>query len=160
MEIQLFKNGVKIGTDKATVYIDPESTVDRGVVILTTPNASFTTTDERLIVEGPGEYEFQGIHIKGIRKDNVLSFTISSNEREIYITTSEGFSSIPDDEPFDAVVVRVTSPLDNSVVSKMPYPLIFIDSKKMLSDEIEVEMVKNINLKKINIDERNIFVLQ
>jgi len=160
MDIQLYQNGLKIGTGGVNVFINPESDVDNGVIILPSPNASFDTTDERLIIEGPGEYEFQGIYIKGIRKNGFISYTIKANEREVYFTTSEGLASVPEDEPFDTVVVEVTEAIDDSQVSNMSYPLVFIDRKELLPSSLEAQRVKSINLKKLSPEERNIFILK
>lgn len=160
MEVSKQSNGVKISTGKASVYINPASDIDSGVVIYSVPNTEIDTNDERLIIEGPGEYEFQGIYLKGTLKNGVLSFMISYNDREIFYTNTEGITSIPEDEPFDAVIIETTEGFDVAKIGQVPYPTIYFDKGNILSGNIEAEEARNVNLKKLIPDQKNIFILQ
>ncbi len=160
MEISKYLNGIRVSTGDTSVYINPSSEIDNGVVIYTNSNPQGDTNNARLIIEGPGEYEYQGIYIKGVRKADTLSFTISYNERKIYFTDSDGISSIPEDEMFDAVIIDIKSGLDASKISKTSYPTIYLDNGKALLGKIDAEEVKNVNLKKITPEEKNIYILQ
>lgn len=160
MDISKHSNGVKISTGKANVYINPESEIDSGVIIYTSPKPDIDTNDKRLVIEGPGEYEFQGIYLKGAWKNDVISFIISYNEREIYYTDTKGIEFIPEDEPFDAVVIETTEGFDPTKIGKIAYPTVYFDKGNILSGSVEAEEVKNVNLKKLTPEEKNIFILQ
>lgn len=158
MDISKYQSGIKIGTDRASVYINPESEIDSGVVIYTAGNVTINTNEERLVIEGPGEYEYQGIYIKGIRKNGIISFTLTYDERKVFFTESEGILSIPEDDFFDAVIIAVAPDFDESKIIKISYPTVYLDNGNVLV-KTEPEIVKNINLKKITPGERNIFKL-
>lgn len=160
MEVSKHSNGVKVSTGKASVYINPATEIESGVVIYTDKQGESDTNDDRLIIEGPGEYEFQGIYLKGAYKDDVLSFVISYSEREIYYTTTNGIAAIPEDEPFDAVIIETEQGYDPAKMGKIAYPTIYIDKGNILGGKIEAESVKNVNLKKLTPEEKNIFILQ
>lgn len=160
MEVSKQSNGIKVSTGKASVYINPAVDIDSGVIIYTSGGGEIDTSDNRLIIEGPGEYEFQGIYLKGTRKDNILSFTISYNDREIYYTTTNGITAIPEDEPFDAVIIETEQGYDPAKIGKIAYPTIYLDKGNVLSGKIEAETVKSVNLKKLTPEEKNIFILQ
>jgi len=160
MEVSKQSNGIKVSTGKANVHINPAVEVESGVVIYTNGEGEINTNDNRLIIEGPGEYEFQGIYLKGTKKDEVLSFIISYNDREIYYTTTNGTSSIPEDEPFDAVIIETEEGYDPAKIGKIAYPTIYMDKGNILAGKIEVEIVKSVNLKKLTPEEKNIFILQ
>lgn len=160
MEVSKQSNGIKVSTGKASVYINPAVEIESGVVIYTNSEGEFSTNNNRLIIEGPGEYEFQGIYLKGTRKNDVLSFTISYNDREIYYTTSNGIAEIPEDEPFDAVIIETEQGYDPSKIGKISYPTIYLDKGNILSGKIEAETVRSVNLKKLTPEGKNIFILQ
>lgn len=160
MDISKHLNGVEISTGKVSVFINPTGEIESGVVIYTNFIGSLLTNDKRLVIEGPGEYEFQGIYIKGLNKDDSLSFVISYDEREVYYTDSDGISSIPDDAPYDAVILEIKEGFDVNKSGKISYPTIYIDSSSVLSEKVDAEIVKSINLKKITPGEKNIFILQ
>lgn len=160
MDVSKQSNGVKVSTGKANVYINPASEIDSGVVVYTKSEGESSTNDGRLIIEGPGEYEFQGIYLKGTRKNGVLSFVISFNDREIYYTTTEGISEIPEDEPFDAVIIETEEGFDTAKIGKIAYPTVYLDKGNILAGKIEAEEIKIVNLKKLTPEEKNIFILQ
>ncbi len=161
MDVSKQSNGVKISTGKANVYINPESEVDSGVIIYTTPKSDIDTNDERLVIEGPGEYEFQGIYVKCTKKNGVFSFVTSYNEREIYCTTTQGIEFIPEDAPFDAVIIETTEGFDTTKLGKIgTYATIYFDKANILSGNIDAQETKNVNLKKLTPEEKNIFILQ
>lgn len=160
MDVSKHANGVKISTGKANLYINPDSEIDMGVVIYTDEKGKSSTNDSRLIIEGPGEYEFQGIYIKGSRKNDILSFIISYNDREVYYTNTPGIEQIPEDEPFDAVIIETTAGFDPLKIGKISYPTVYLDKGNILSGQVEAEVVKNVNLKKLTPENKNIFILQ
>ncbi len=160
MDISKHSNGVKVGAGNSGVFINPASEVDSGIVIYTDTQGESETNDERLIIEGPGEYESAGIYIKGIKKNGVLSFVISYNDREVYFTGSDGISDIPEDAMYDAVVIETNEKLDPTKINKISYPTIYLDKGNVLDGKIEAEKIKNVNLKKITPEEKNIYILQ
>jgi len=159
MDISKHLNGVKISTGNASVFIDPDGEVDSGVVIFTESQGISETNDKRLIIEGPGEYEFQGIYLKGTKKNDLMSFVISYNSREIYFTNSKALDSIPDDEPFDAVIIKVDPDFDETKLTKIAYPTVYLDNSNVLSEKADADTVKSVNLKKIVPEEKNIYKL-
>ncbi len=159
MDISKQSNGVKISAGNTSVYINPASEINSGVIIYTNDESGIDTNDDRLVIEGPGEYEFQGIYLKGTKKNEVLSFVISYNEREIYYTKDLGVTNIPEDEPFDAVIIEVSESFDVAKLGKISYPAIYLDRGNILNGKLEAEEVKNVNLKKLTPESKNIFIL-
>ena len=159
MDISKQSNGVKISAGNTSVYINPASEINSGVIIYTNDESGIDTNDDRLVIEGPGEYEFQGIYLKGTKKNEVLSFVISYNEREIYYTKDLGVANIPEDEPFDAVIIEVSESFDVAKLGKISYPAIYLDRGNILNGKLEAEEVKNVNLKKLTPESKNIFIL-
>ncbi len=160
MDIQKHQNGIRLGAGSTNIYINSDDEVASGVIVSTDTESTLTTTDERLIIEGPGEYEFKGIYIRLLKKNGILSATFNYNEREIYFTTSDGIESIPDGGMYDAVVVQVKPEFDTSKITNFSYPTAFLDSSNILEGKIEAEKVKNINTKKLTPEGGRMFILQ
>lgn len=110
MEIGLSSaNSVKLKGKSATLITDPTTKVDADIIIATQPLDSLNPAaleNVRLIISGPGEYEAGGIGVTGKDVKGELLYHIFDNSK-IMFTTSNGVKNVPDDEEYDALLIKV-----------------------------------------------------
>lgn len=75
MEIQYHgANAVRITTKKSQIVVDPQSDIANldtdvkkaGIIVATQPQFKGEKTADAFVIDGPGEYEFEDISIKGV----------------------------------------------------------------------------------------------
>jgi hypothetical protein len=119
MEIsKLSESTIKIKGKNASIVIDPTVKVDAEIILVTQPEDNFSidkVSGTRLIVSGPGEYEVGGIGITSKEvKDGILYYVYEQSR--IAIATSISVASIPDDEEFDCVIVKIIGEFKDDVL--------------------------------------------
>src|SRR5947208_751003 len=113
MEISAIgSSSVKIKGKNAAIVVDPVSKVDAEIVIATQSLDSLALEKvggARLVISGPGEYEVGGISVSGKASKGGVTYQLLENTKVLF-TTSTLIESVPDDENFDCVVIKVSSP--------------------------------------------------
>lgn len=112
MEItKLHESTIRIKGKNASVVIDPLVKCEAEVVIATQPVENLSldkVSNMRLIISGPGEYEVGGISITGKDTKTGMMYQIHEQSKIIFVTSQE-IASVPDDEEYDCLIVKVIS---------------------------------------------------
>lgn len=110
MEIsKLSESSIKLKGKNASVVVDPVGKVDAEIVIATQSVDSLSldkVNGVRLIISGPGEYEVGGVSITGKQVAGGVMYHILEQSK-IILVPSANVSSVPDDEEYDCVIVKV-----------------------------------------------------
>ncbi|MBP6913354.1 MAG: hypothetical protein KBC00_01965 [Candidatus Levybacteria bacterium] len=109
---------IKIKGKNASIVLDPTVKVDAEIILATQSQDSLSidkVSGTRLIVSGPGEYEVGGISITSKEVKEGILYYIYEQSR-IAIATSASVVSIPDDEEFDCVIVKVIGEFKDDVL--------------------------------------------
>lgn len=95
MEIsRITDSSIKIKTKEATVLVDPTTKTDGEIVLLTSPGDYTIPEDAKLVIEGPGEYEVNGIHVTGELNPTGLTFTLFDDQFRILLTNVTGVQKL------------------------------------------------------------------
>lgn len=153
MEIGLSSpNSVKLKGKNATLITDPTTKVDADIIIATQPLDSLNEAalaNVRLIISGPGEYEAGGIGVTGKDTKGELLYHIFDNSK-IMFTTSNGIKSVPDDEEYDALLIKVIGVVkeDDFASINAKCVVLYGDIEQAAVNGENVEKTSKVSLKK------------
>lgn len=153
MEISLVNSSsVKIKGKNASLIIDPTAKQDADIIIAT-KSLDVLGIDKiegvRLVIAGPGEYEAGGISITGKNtKGNILYNIIDSSK--IMFTTSNGVTSVPDDEEYDCLLIEVMGELKEDAFASINAKcvVLFGDLVNVVVNQDKKETASKVNIKK------------
>jgi len=153
MEISKVSNSsIKIKGKNASVVIDPSGKVDAEVVIASSLKDTLAidkVEGKRLVISGPGEYEVGGISITGKDTKGGVSYQLLEQVKVLFAPSS-ALSYVPDDEDFDALVIKLTGEVSKDAFAPINAKCVVllgdISLTHMKADE--VESASKINLKK------------
>lgn len=160
MEIQkLTENSIKIKGKNASIVVDPSGKTEAEIIIATQPDSLLTldkVEGQRLIISGPGEYEAGGISVTGKQLKSAMpagrqGFMYQITEgSKIMLVSSDNISSVPDDEEFDALIVKVISDFKSDLLGPITRKCtVFYGSLNLASIKAEnLENASKINLRK------------
>lgn len=164
MEIsKVNETSTKIKGKSASLIIDPTSKVDAEIVLATQPLESLAldkVEGSRLIISGPGEYEAGGISVSGKATKTGTQYVIFDNAKILLVNSSE-LSDVPDDEEYDAVLVKVTSPFSDDALGPIhaKCSVLYGDTGLFTTTSDMVETISKVNLKKTAEIQGKIFIL-
>lgn len=140
---------VRLSLKKGSVTIDSDTTPDSAIAIMTEEVGKYDTTDDVLIVEGPGEYESKGIVVKGSRVEGVTVYEIDSGDGKIMFALSSCLSKLSDEDEFDAVLIKAVDELDEAKIASLSSGLTIVyGDEALVPAKIKETTVYKINLKK------------
>lgn len=145
-------NSVKLKGKNATLVIDPSGKVDADIVLVssTADSSAFSKIEgNRLIISGPGEYEAGGISITAKAAKGGVIYYIYDNVK-ILFTLSSAISSVPDDEDFDCLLVKIVGEIPKDAFGPIQAKCVVLFGDLALSQmkSEEIESSAKINLKK------------
>lgn len=144
------KDSIKIRTKLSTFIIDPSEKSDGDVLVFTSPS-SVSYDRDKLIIEGPGEYEISGVYIKGEVVEGGILYEFSDDAKKIIVAPSEAVKTL-DAEGCSATVIHATARLEQKDVETLSSDLVVVygDSQNIIVDEQSLKKVDRVNLKKID----------
>ena len=86
--IYLSEGSIRIKAKNSSFVINPSKKIDEDVVVLTKKPSDYSEFEEKLVIDGPGEYEFSGVSIKGELIEESLSFEFLEDNQKILLLTS------------------------------------------------------------------------
>lgn len=108
---------LKIKLKKLTIVTDPEKKADAEVAIVTAGVPDKTMYDEyALVIEGPGEYEKNGIYIKGEKVGEGIAYTIIDGTSKIHFAESTALEKFKE-EDIEVLIVKAVAKVDESTLS-------------------------------------------
>jgi len=143
------ENTVRLAFKKGVVLLDPDTFPDAVIAIVTDDAGKYETTEDTLIIEGPGEYETKGIVVKGSRAEGAVVYELDSGEGKIMFAQSTSLAKLADEDEFDAVLIKVVEELDEAKVTSLSSGLTIIyGPAEFVPAKIRENTVTKINLKK------------
>lgn len=137
MEIStLSKNALKIRSKYATLIVDPSSemakTPSDGVLLLKSKHALLSKVEgQRLLVEGPGEFEIKGVKISAFDSNEHIAYDIRIDGLEIFVAKAEALQKTSEKvKDYHIVVVRADSNLNQSVITALSPQVVVLYGEK------------------------------
>ncbi len=143
-------NTLKINSKKGYILVDPDTSEDAKVVILSDNSTKdIQQTPENLVIYGPGDFEASGILIKGTRSENETMYSIDTDEGKALVVLSTSISKLADEDDYDAVIVKAVDTVDEAALSALSSKLVVVyGDASFVPDAIKVNTATKLNLKK------------
>lgn len=156
---------VKIKGKTASVVIDPAGKAEAQIIIATKPLESLdlaNVSGQRLIVNGPGEYEAGGISITGRPSKNGTTSYLILDTSKILLVSSADVKDVPDDEEYDCLLINVTGELSDDAFAAVhaTCTVLYGDLAMVTVKAENQEKVSKVNLKKTAEVAGKIFLLE
>ena len=141
---------LKINTKKGYVLIDPDTSDEAKIVILSdNSEKDVIQTESNLVIYGPGDYEASGILIKGSRPENETMYSIDTGEGRGLFVLSSSISKLPDEDDIDVVMVKAIGPVEEANLAALSTKLVVVyGDEANIPDTLKASKVNKINLKK------------
>ncbi len=137
---------IKLKGKNSSLIIDPTGKTEAQIILATQPLDSLSldkVEGARLIISGPGEYEVGGISITGKEVEGGIIYQILDTSKIIF-TPSSAIKSVPDDEEFDCLLVKVVGEIKDDDLGPINAKCI------ALYGDLNLATVKSENQEKIN----------
>ena len=143
-------NTLKINSKKGYILIDPDSSEEAKVIILSdSSRIDITQTAENLVIFGPGDYEASGILIKGTRPENETMYSIDTGEGRIIVVSSTSIAKLTDEDDYDGVVVKAVNPVEESILASLSSKLVVVyGDESYIPESIKASRTGKVNFKK------------
>lgn len=141
-------NTLKINSKKGYILIDPDSSEDAKIIVLSDGSTmDIAQTPDNLVIFGPGDFEASGILIKGTRQDSETIYSIDTGDGRALLASSTSISKLTDEDDYDAVIIKAVAPVTESDLSSISSQLVVV-----YGDEANIpETVKTSRFPKINL---------
>lgn len=144
-------NTLKISTKRGYVLVDPDTSDDARIVILSDNfEKDLVQTDDNLIIYGPGDFEASGILIKGTRPENETMYSVDSGEGRLLVVMSSSIAKLADEDDYDAVVIKAVGPVEEALVTAISSKLVVVfGDASFVPDSVKAVSTPKINIRKI-----------
>lgn len=148
MEIAIVGNkSLRIKSRNTSFIVNPEKKLDDPVVILTEKSADYESFSDKLVIDGPGDYEVAGVSISATSTSGKLSFDFSEDSQKLLVLSSPLLARSAETEDYTATVVFL-SESDGNYVTQIASQVIVIGNSKFLPQDSQIKKVDKVNLKK------------
>jgi len=121
----LDKNSIKIHSKYANFIVDPAPQGTKvscdAVILLNNNNIDLgRVVDYRIIIDGPGEYEVNGVKVLGVRGDRGFVYGIAADGFSVILGKSSETSKIKEDTFLCQIaILNVDDEVNSSMVTKL-----------------------------------------
>ncbi len=128
----LSKNSIKIHSKHANFIVDPQSLGPKvscdAVILLNNNNIDLgRVVDYRIIIDGSGEYEVNGVKVLGVRGDRGFVYGIAADGFSVILGTSSEISKIKEDTFLCQIaILNVDDELNSSLVTKLEPKIVIL----------------------------------
>ena len=129
----LSKNSIKIHSKHANFIVDPESLVTKvscdAVILLNNNNIDLgRVVDHRIIIDGPGEYEVNGVKVLGVKGDRGFVYGIAADGFSVILGKSEEISKIKEEFNTECqiAIIDADDEFSSSVVTKLEPKIVIL----------------------------------
>lgn len=156
------QNTLKVNTKNGYMLVDPDSSEDAKVIILSDDaKKEIIQTDDNLVIYGPGDFEASGILIKGSRIDDNTMYSIDADEGKLLVVLSSAITKLADEDDYDAVAVKVIGAVDEAELSAISSKLIVVyGDPAFIPETIKNNKSNKLNLKKLGELPSNVVYLE
>ncbi len=152
MEISALSNhSIKIKTKNSVFVLDPDGkNLDADALIYTKPQDN--PPENKLVIEGAGEYEVGGVYIKGEKVAGVLVYEFTYDSKKLLVVFSPLSLKSLDTEDYSVVIVKADEKLDSTNLSTIGSELVIVygPSENVALEAGSVKHTDKVNLKKID----------
>jgi hypothetical protein len=143
------ENSLKIKSKNTTFIINPEKKVDDEVVVLTSKAKDYSEYQDRVVIDGPGDYEVAGVSIHGEEFQGKLLFDFLEDSQKLLILPSTTVAKSRETEDYTATVVF----LDEAVSESLPQinsPIVAVigPDSFLPKDKSNIQKADKVSLKK------------
>lgn len=123
MEISfLSEDSIKIRTKKAILVVDPDESVSADVALLTSKvpskNGEKSWNIEKIVVDGPGEYEVGEAMIKAKQLGDTIAYRLEDQDGKLLLLAASVVSQVKEEDEYKGVVIHMDEAVDDSIFSK------------------------------------------
>jgi len=127
----LDKNSIKIRSKHASFIVDPAklgTKVSCDAVILLNNNIDLErVVDYRIIIDGPGEYEVNGVKVLGVKGDRGFVYGIAADGFSVILGTSSEISKIKEDTFFCQIaILNVDDEFNQSIITALEPKIVIL----------------------------------
>lgn len=150
MEVSKIGNsGIKIRTKNASFLVNPEKKIDCDVIVLTQKPQTYLEYHDRIVIDGPGEYEVSGVSIRGEAIDGKVLFDFSADSQRLLILPTASIAKSEEAQDYTATVVLLD---ENSkdTISQISSGIVIVVGAvdTILKDKTSLKKTDKVNLKK------------
>lgn len=155
-------NTLRINSKKGAILIDPDSSEDAKIIILSDGSTqNINQNDDNLVIYGPGDFEASGILIKGTRAENETMYSIDTGDGRILAVNSNSISKLADEDDYDIVAVKALGLVDEAALSAISSKLVVVyGSSEFIPESLLGKKLAKISLKKRDDIEGNVVYLE
>jgi hypothetical protein len=154
MEIsRLSDTSVKIKTKTAVLVVDPDVKTEAEVVLHITPfeTGESLVTNEKIVIDGPGDYEVMDVAITGVSYGDFMGYSIDDGATKVLITPSHAIDKVKDEEGYSALIVKAVAAVDIEKITSFGPDICIVLGDPMLLDHIaDTKKMQKINVRKID----------
>lgn len=139
MDISLLsKNSLRLKIKKTTLIIDPNSSIAKieadAVIAISKDIDESRVNDARVLLNGAGEYEVNGLKISATGTNEDLLFSFSLDEIGIALVKASVLSKISQDKikDYEVVIVNADTDISQSVITSMEPRVIVLYGEKAM----------------------------
>ena len=155
-------NTLKISTKKGYILVDPDTSEDAKIIILSDGSATdISQTKDNLVIYGPGDFEASGILVKGTRAEKDTTYSLDSGDGRALLVSSSSVESLTDEDDYDVVAVKAVGPVEESALASLSSKLVIVyGNEEFMPDALKAKKQNKINAKKIEETEGNVLYLE
>ena len=148
MEIALLpKSVLRVKGKTATFAINPQSAIVANAVLLFEPGAEFSTEDS-VVLNGPGEYEIGGVKITGLRNEKSVLYSMNIDGMEVVVGSIALLSAMQHKlKEHNVVVVNCDETADASFLTSLAVNAVLFcgDKAEEVAQAFEKEKLQKTN---------------
>lgn len=137
MDIQIFNtDSLRLKIKKTTFAVDPKTTIAKfDAEAILAMDKSFDparVNENRVIIEGPGEYEVSGVKVSGIKSDGDTIYSLFSDNVGILLAKASSLEKISKDKLLDykIVIINADSFLNQTLITAMEPSIVILYAEK------------------------------
>ena len=154
MEItRLTDTSVKIKTKTASLVIDPNMKAEAEVILTVVPGEvnESVITNNRIVIDGPGDYEIMDVAIQGVKYGDFLGYKIDDGIARLLIAPSTAIDKVKDEEGISALLIKAVEAFDiEKVTSFSPSVCLVFGDPMLLDHAMEAKKSPKVNIRKID----------
>lgn len=132
---------IKIRGKKTALVVNPTVKTSADAVLLLGAEESFSpekVENQRLVIEGPGEYEISGVKITSFGRGRDLAYEILLDGVDIFLGTSKTIEKVHDAKrECEVLILRADSVVDQSFITALsPKIIVFCGEQAQASAKI------------------------
>jgi len=141
---------LKISSKRGYILVDPETSEDAKVVILSDGSEKeINQTADNLVIFGPGDFEGSGILIKGTRPETETMYSIDTGEGRALLVSASSISKLTDVDEYDVVIVKATALVEEAVLAALSSKRVVVyGDQSFIPETLLATKTNKINLKK------------